>query len=347
MLRETLAVGALLSGVWGWAGPGWATEFLLKNREDKVTLEFQPKSAGKVTLTGKWEGAAKSLDVALYGPTQLFAHYRGVVTKNPFDLSWDFSEKEIGESDRPWKVVLKAKGGEAKGTAEIGGEGIAAAKPADKAEMPGSAGADAVEDDLPKPAPEEAPPIPLDDFGVRVRRAFVETPFYKPWVEKLSAGKKTPKLDLRPLGLTVTPAIRKIQTRYGQLSLTVRRITLTPGQNVNLMESISGSVETTLELLIRVEVPGWHLVALQVSPFTAYPGEPPRLTSMQVDLRSLSRGEILPATSFPLSGADSLLLIPTILSHPGEYLFTARPIAREQAEILFILAGVELYRLSS
>lgn len=326
-------------------------EFDLNSREDKETLLFTPKGAGKVLLTGKWEGSAKSLEVALYTPTQWLARWRGVVSKNPFELSWDLSERDLEESDRPWKIVLKARNGEAKGEAEVAGDAIEPAgekeektEGKEKKSVPKSKSEK--EDEVARPGKGDVPALPLDDFGLRVRRTFLETPFYKPWVDKITGGKKSARLEIRPLGLTVTPAVRKIQTRYGNLSLTVRNITLTPAQNVNLMESISGSVETRIELLMRVELPGWHLLALQVAPFAAYPGEPPRLTAMEVETRSLSRGEIIPPSSYPIAGAETILLVPVLISQPGEYLFTGRPIAREQAEILFVLGGIELYSLS-
>ncbi len=323
-----------------------ASEFVLSNREDKETLMFTPKGSGKVNLTGKWEGSAKSIEVALFSPTQWIAYWRGTVTKNPFDLSWDFSEKELEESARPWKIVLRAKGGEAKGTVEVAGtaiepgegkEGEKEKKEETKLDKPY---------ELSKPVKDEIPPIPLDDFGLRVRRIFMENPFYKPWVDKITSSKKNAKMEIRPLGLTVTPLVRKMNSRYGGMSLTVRNITLTPAQNVSLMESISGGVETSLELLMRVELPGWHLVALQLTPFTAYPGESPRITALQVETRSLSRGEVTPASAYPVSGTETVLLVPVLLSQPGEYLLTARPVAREPAEILFVLGSIELYRLS-
>lgn len=328
----------------------WAdkTEFELNSRDDKKALLFTPTGPGKLVLSGKWEGSAKAIEASLYSPTQWIALNKTVTSKNPFELSWDLSEKDIGESTRSWKVILRVKSGQAKGDAEITGDAVESAE--DKEGKKGQTAPGKGKSDMDMeatPAKEEAPPIPLDEFGQRARRTFLETPFYKPWVDKMTAGKKNAKVELRPLGLLVTPAVRKIQSRYGQISLTVRNITLTPAQNVNLMESISGSVETKLELLIRVEVPGWHLIAFQLAPFAAYPGEPPRLTAMEVETRSLSRGEIQPATSYPLSGVETILLVPVLFSQPGEYLFTGRPIAREQAEILFVLGGIELYRLSS
>lgn len=336
-------------GVWP-ASESQAREFDLSNKDDKETLDFLPKNAGKVVLSGKWGGAAKSLDVALYSPNQLFAHWRGAVTKNPFELSWDFSEKDIEESPRAWKIVLRARGGEAKGEVEISGNAVEAAEEkedngSDKKSFSKPSAGKGTEVD--RPVKDELPPIALDDFGLRVRRAFLEMPFYKPWVDKLMMGKKSSKIEIRPLGLNVTPAVRKTQSRYGALALTVRNITLTPAQNVTLMESISGSVETRIELLMRLELPGWHLLALQLAPFSAYPGESPRLTALQVETRSLSRGEILPPTSYPLSVNESILLVPILISNPGEYLFIGQPIAREPAEILFVLGGIELYRIGS
>lgn len=340
------AVAGIVLVAFFWPSPSLAREFVLNSREDKETLMFTPKTPGKVNLTGKWEGAAKSLDVAIYSPTQFFPHWRGTITKNPFDLSWDFSEKELEESARPWKIVLKARGGEAKGTAEVAGTAIDPGEGKEgekgKKEEPKTD----KQDELSRPVRDEVPPVPLDDFGLRVRRIFLENPFYKPWVDKITSGKKNAKVEVRPLGLTVTPLVRKTNSRYGGMSMTVRNITLTPAQNVSLMESISGGVETSLELLMRVELPGWHLVALQLTPFAAYPGESPRLTALQIETRSLSRGEVTPASSYPVSGTETILLAPVLLSQPGEYLLTARPVAREPAEILFVLGSIELYRLS-
>ena len=323
--------------------------FDLNSRDDKKTLMFSPTAAGKVVLSGKWEGAAKSIEVGLYSPTQWIARWRGATAKNPFELTWDLSEKDLEESDRPWKIVLRTKAGAAKGEAEISGDAVEPVenKSDEKGKKPAGKGKPESEGDVTQPAKEEVPPLPLDDFGQRVRRTFLETPFYKPWVDKITAAKKNAKVEFRPLGLLVTPAVRKIQSRYGAMSLTVRNITLTPAQNVNLMESISGSVETRMELLVRVELPGWHLLAIQLAPFAAYPGEPPRLTAMEIETRSLSRGELQPPTSYPLAGVETVLLVPILFSNPGEYLVTGRPIAREQAEILFVLGGIELYRLSS
>ncbi|OGH59097.1 MAG: hypothetical protein A3G34_02095 [Candidatus Lindowbacteria bacterium RIFCSPLOWO2_12_FULL_62_27] len=324
-----------------------AREFELDSKEDKVTFQFQPKGPGKVVLTGKWEGTAKVLDVGLYMPTAWLAHRRTTVKQNPFEMTWDLNEKELEEgTNRPWKIVLRTTGGSAKGEADVTGDALQTEEERaskTKKDAPRSE----ADPGLSAPVREEGPPIALDDFGLRVRRGFLETPYYKPWVDKITSGKKNAKIDIRPLGLTVTPSIRKIQTRYGSLSLTVRNITLTPAQNVSLVESISGGVETRIELLIRVELPGWHLLAVQLSPFTAYTGEPPRLTSMQIETRSLSRGEVIPSTSYPLASGESILLVPIILSQPGEYLVSAQPIAREPSEVLFILGGIELYRLSN
>lgn len=351
-MNMAVRIGSVCLLVLLFGGGAGAGSFSLKMREDKQTLLFTPKSAGKVLLSGKWEGSAKSLDVALYQPNQFFARWRGSISKNPFELSWDFSDKDIEESNgRVWKIVLRAKGGEAEGDADVTGDavekvegdegkGAGKDKPPDKSK-PDKGG------DVGPAKKDEEPALPLDDFGMQVRRTFVETPFYKPWVDKITAGKKSVKLQVRPLGLTVTPAVRKIRTRYGGLSLTIRNITLTPAQNVNLQESVSGSVETSIELLMRVEIPGWYLIAMQVEPFAAYPGEPARLTSMQAEIRSLSQGSVEPATSWPFSAESSLMLVPVLFSQPGEYVFSGRPIAREPAEILFVLRGIELYRLSA
>lgn len=322
-----------------------AREFSLQGRDDKESMMFTPKGPGQVILSGKWEGSAKSLEISLYSPTQFFPHWRGTVTKNPFDLTWDFSEKELEESTRPWKIVMRARGGDAKGEADVKGSAIESAEEKDGGKSETKSSMDKPEE-LARPVKEEAPPIPLDEFGLRVKRTFLENPFYKPWVDKITSGKKGAKLEVRPLGLTVTPAVRKTNSRYGSLSLTVRNITLTPAQNVSLLESVSGSVETMVEVLMRVELPGWHVLALQLTPFTAYPGESPRMTALQVETRSLSRGEVTPPSSYPVSATDHVLLIPVLLSQPGEYLLTGRPIAREQAEILFVLGSTELYRLS-
>ena len=341
-----------------WAAESFSQDLSLTNREDKATLTFTPKAAGKVILSGKWEGSAKSLDAALYSPSQWIAHWRGSIVNKSFELSWDFTEKDIEESDRPWKIVLRAKGGDAKGEVDVAGDAVEVNSdkgnqpPSDKnsAGRPKEKSPDqksSKPDDIIHVTKDDIPAIPLGDFGFRAQRIFAETPFYKPWVDKITAGKKGAKAELRPLGLTVTPGIRKIQTRYGGLSLTVRNITLTPAENVSLTESLSGSVETQIEILIRVEVPGWHLLAVQIAPFSAYPGEPPRMTAMQVETRSLTRGEVIPATSYPMSTTEPILLIPILLSQPGEYLFTGRPLAAVQSEILFTLGGIELFRLSS
>ncbi len=341
-----------------------AKEFDLSGSEDKLTIPFTLKTSGKIVLSGKWDGKAKSLEWTMQSPTQWLPVGRGSIVNKSFELSWDFSQKDAEDSPRPWKVILRPKGGDAKGEVDVSGDAMGG--PSGEAKSSGSSDAAVQappafalksgmsapifkdEDAMIKASPkEEAPPIPMDEFDQRVYRVFLETPFYKPWLDKIASGKKSPRIEVRPLGLTVTPAIRKIQSRYGDLSLTVRNITLTPAQNVHLMESITGSAETKVEILIRVEVPGWHLLALQLSSYAAYPGEPARLTEIQVDVRSLSRGEIIPASSYPLSGAETMLLVPILLSQPGEYLLSARPIAREPAEILFTLGSVELYRVSS
>lgn len=330
-----------------------AESFSLKSREDRKTLMFSPKGPGKVTLSGKWEGSAKSMDIALYHPSQFLARWRGSVTKNPFEMSWDLAEKDLEESTRPWKVVLRAKGGEAEGEAEMTGSAIEPGEEKPVEEKPWmdkaapSKGKSATLTDVEPAKKGEEPALPLDEFGMRVRRTLVETAFYKPWIDKIAAGQKNAKIAVRPLGLTVSPGLRKIRSRYGSLSLTIRNITLTPGQNVNLQEAVSGSAETSLEVVIRVEIPGWYLLAMQVEPYAAYPGEPARMTAMQIETRSLSQGTLEPATSWPFSGTDALLLTPMLFSQPGEYVCSAKPIAREPGEILFVLRGIELYRLSS
>lgn len=341
-------------------------EIKFNSPDDKKTMMFKPKGPGKVVLSGKWEGSAKSLEVGLFSPTQWMAYWRGNVVNKSFELSWDFKEKDLDEAgNRAWKIVMKARGGDAAGDVEITGSAIdpesadpsanasdGGSKPASSPSQAGKKGNDDV-GMMPSLSParlggkEEVPAIALDDFGQRVRRAFLETPYYKPWVEKVTSNKKNARLDIRPLGLTVTPSVRKLQTRYGSISLTIRNVTLTPAQNVNLTESVSGSVETKIELLLRVELPGWHLLAIEMSPFEAYPGEPARITAVQVETKSLSRGEVAPPTSYPFSASETFLLIPILLSQPGEYLVTCQPIAREPTEILFILSSIELYRLSS
>ncbi|MBI4180246.1 hypothetical protein HY522_12565 [bacterium] len=339
-----VAAWVLCSGPYAGAEP-----FSLKNREDKQTLVFQPKGPGKVVLTGKWEGSAKSLDVALYDPSQFLSRWRGTASKNPFEYSWDISERDLEESRRPWKIVLRARRGEATGEASVTGSAVdpAGEKPKSE-ETPGAPpGQEVPAGQIAPPKKDEMPSLPLDEFGLRVRRTFLETPYYKPWVEKITVGKKSDKLHVRPLGLTVTPAVRKIRTRYGSLSLTVRNITLTPAQNVNLQESISGGPETSFEIVIRAEIPGWYLMAMQMEPFTAYPGEMPRLTAMEIETRSISRGTLEPATSWPFASSESVLLVPMLFSQPGEYIFSGRPISREPGEILFLFRGIELYQLGS
>lgn len=340
-LKQIFAYGVALVAVPVlFCSPAAALEFDLAGADYKRLINFKP-AQGEMVFKGEWEGEAEAIDIALYSPRQFFAKWRTAVKEKQFSLTWTFQERDI-DPDRPWKLVIRPRGGAASGevfikNAEVIGELGGGDGPRGAGKSAGGAAA--------KPEVEEVPQLPLDDFGLQVKTLFLSNAYYKPWVEK-AAGKKEPgKLVLRPLGLAVTPSVRKVGGRFGQLSVSIRNITLTPALNVQLKDSISGGAETILELLARIELPGEYLLAARVAPFQAITGEAPRLTSMLAEVRSVTQGPLGEPASHPVHDAEALILVPLQALTPGDYVITLKPVTKVQAEVLFTLGVMELFRL--